>query len=84
MFVNCKALTALPTLLAENTSDNSCNAMFNGCTSLTTIPNNYLPATVMNTNCYRSMFKGCTGLTTVPSNLLPATTLAPYCYDSMF
>ena len=56
--------------------------MFDGCTSLTTIPSNLLPATTLADSCYRSMFDGCTSLTTIPN--LPATTLARYCYDHMF
>ena len=56
--------------------------MFSGCTSLTTIPNNLLPATTLAGMCYSSMFEGCTSLTTIPN--LPATTLADGCYESMF
>ena len=58
--------------------------MFSGCTSLTTIPSNLLPATKLRAYCYQYMFNGCTGLTTVPSNLLPATTLIGSCYKYMF
>ena len=54
--------------------------MFNGCTSLTTVPD--LPATTLANNCYNGMFKGCTRLTTIPN--LPATTLASNCYYDMF
>ena len=56
--------------------------MFSGCTSLTTIPSNLLPATTLEYLCYQNMFSGCTSLTTVPE--LPATTLASSCYGSMF
>ena len=56
------------------------NAMFYGCTALTTAPE--LPATTLAENCYRYMFYGCTALTTAPA--LPATTLADYCYHYMF
>ena len=58
--------------------------MFSGCTSLTTIPSNLLPATTLRAYCYQYMFNGCTGLTTLPSNLLPATTLIGSCYKYMF
>ena len=34
--------------------------MFNGCTSLTTVPS--LPATTLADYCYREMFNGCTAL----------------------
>ena len=56
------------------------NAMFQGCTSLTTAP--VLPATTLASQCYNMMFKGCTSLTTAPE--LPATTLANSCYTQMF
>ena len=58
--------------------------MFHGCTGLTTIPDNLLPATTLATGCYENMFSGCTGLTTIPDNLLHATTLADCCYTNMF
>jgi dihydrodipicolinate synthase/N-acetylneuraminate lyase len=58
--------------------------MFSGCTGLTSIPANLLPATTLAEYCYNSMFSGCTGLTSIPANLLPATTLANYCYYYMF
>lgn len=43
-----------------------------------------LPATTLNSYCYKNMFSGCKGLTELPADLLPATTLAPSCYCSMF
>ena len=43
-----------------------------------------LPATTLNSYCYKNMFSGCTGLTELPADLLPATTLAPSCYRGMF
>ena len=55
-------------------------AMFYGCTSLTTAPS--LPATTLAEYCYESMFRGCTSLTTAPT--LPATNLADNCYITMF
>ena len=42
----------------------------------------WLPATTLNSNCYRDMFRDCTSLTTAPE--LPATTLASGCYGYMF
>ena len=56
--------------------------MFGGCTALTTLPTNYLPATTLANDCYYGMFIYCTSLTTAP--VLPATTLADYCYGGMF
>jgi hypothetical protein len=58
--------------------------MFYGCTGLTSIPENLLPATTLASYCYRNMFFGCTGLTSLPENLLPATTLTTGCYRYMF
>lgn len=43
-----------------------------------------LPATTLDSNCYKNMFSGCTGLTELPADLLPATSLAAECYQSMF
>ena len=84
MFNQCKYLVKLPEL-PVTTLENSCyEYMFQGCSSLTTIPQNLLPATTLATSCYIGMFKGCTSLTTIPSNLLPATTLADSCYQNMF
>ncbi len=54
--------------------------MFQGCTSLTTVPE--LPVTTLVERCYDSMFNGCSSLTTTTE--LPATTLASRCYESMF
>lgn len=41
-----------------------------------------LPATTLNTNCYRYMFRGCKGLSEAPA--LPATELSERCYFGMF
>ena len=54
--------------------------MFDGCFSLTTVPE--LPATTLANYCYGEMFAGCTSLTIAPE--LPATTLADRCYYGMF
>ena len=67
--------------LPATTLAESCyRKMFNGCTSLTTVPE--LPATTLAENCYRLMFQKCTCLTTAPE--LPATTLVSDCYRLMF
>ena len=84
MFYNCKYLVKLPELHVTTLAFNCYQYMFSGCTSLTTIPSNLLPATTLASGCYQYMFEGCTSLTTIPSNLLPATTLVNSCYSSMF
>ena len=68
-------------MVAPTSLANYCyNAMFEGCTSLTTAPE--LPTTTLADNCYRQMFEGCTSLTTAPE--LPATALYYGCYRFMF
>ena len=57
------------------------NSMFDGCTSLTTVPS-ILPATTLTNYCYSYMFRNCTSLTTTPE--LAATTLSYGCYSYMF
>jgi hypothetical protein len=39
--------------------------MFQGCTGLTSIPENLLPAETLNDNCYNGLFMGCTNLTDI-------------------
>lgn len=58
------------------------NALFYGCTLLTSAPD--LPATSLriSSSCYASMFSGCTSLAAPPA--LPATTLSDNCYSHMF
>lgn len=56
--------------------------LFENCTTIQEVEDNFLSATDLITRCYWGMFSGCTALTTAPK--LPATTLADYCYDSMF
>ena len=56
--------------------------MFQDCTSLTTVPEQLLPATTLAEGCYNKMFGQCTSLTAAPA--LCATTLVDRCYDSMF
>ena len=69
-------------LPAETLADFCYSSMFEGCTSLETVPEDMLPATNLADYCYYCMFYGCTGLTGAPE--LRATTLAVHCYDSMF
>ena len=73
---NCSNLILPATTLANNCYQ----AMFFGCTNLTTATE--LPATTLAERCYQNMFKSCTSLTTAPT--LPATTLAESCYNRMF
>ena len=82
LFDNNQYLTdASQLILPWTTLAHACyNHMFQGCTSLTTVPE--LPATTLADYCYTAIFKDCSNLTTTP--VLPATTLASYCYDSMF
>jgi hypothetical protein len=56
--------------------------LFDNCSNIVTVNENFLPATTLSSACYHFMFYKCTSLTTAPK--LPATTLADYCYDSMF
>ena len=65
----------------ESIGYNGLSYMFCGCSNLITAPE--LPATDIDTNCYRSMFSGCINLIAAPK-ILPATQLAYLCYNSMF
>ena len=81
LFKNASIINAKNLILPVTTLESRCyNAMFYGCTSLTTAPG--LPATTLANYCYYNMFNGCTSLETTPT--LPATTLANYCYTGMF
>ena len=83
-FSYCILLTELPKLSGNNYYS-SFMYMFQCCTSLKRIPNNYLQnSSNLYDKCYSYMFNGCTGLTTLPSNLIQATTMAMYCCGHMF
>ena len=69
-------------LPATTLSDYCYEGMFQGCTGLTSVPEDLLPATTLATRCYLSMFYNCSNLTNVPA--LPATTIAERCYAAMF
>ena len=56
--------------------------MFSSCSSLTTVPENLLPATTLANDCYKYMFGYCSSLTNAPK--LPATKLESSCYYYMF
>ena len=47
-----------------------------------TVSSDFLPATTLQSECYRRLFHNCHNLTTAPE--LPATTLTDYCYSEMF
>ena len=82
MFFNCVSLLEVPkNMLVDNILAEYCyNGMFEGCTSLTIVPE--LPATDLTNFCYQAMFKSCTSLTQAPD--LPAMTLTEGCYQYMF
>ena len=83
-FSYCILLTELPKLSGNNYYS-SFMYMFQCCTSLKRIPNNYLQnSSNLYDKCYSYMFNCCTGLTTLPSNLIQATTMAMYCCGHMF
>lgn len=73
-------LPSASTALASRCFD----SMFLGCSTITTIPEGFLPYTQLAFACYRKMFESCTSLVNVPSGLLPALTLAKACYIRMF
>ena len=56
--------------------------LFKNSTGITSVSDDFLPATVLKCNCYRYMFNGCSSLTAAPK--LPATNLDLACYFSMF
>ena len=56
--------------------------MFMNCTSLETLPSDFLPATTLANSCYMGMFQECPLLLQAPE--LPATNLARSCYYAMF
>ena len=62
--------------------DYSFCTLFEGCTTIISVSDDFLPATTLARLCYYRMFYGCTSLTTAPE--LPATTLASACYQVMF
>ena len=83
MFANCTSLATVPKdyLPSMSLPISSYECMFNGCTSLTDMPD--LLATDVNSNAYTGMFKGCTSLTGV-TDVLPAETIYNGTYMDMF
>ena len=83
LFQNCTTLVNAKDLIIPdnfNAKTHICMRMFEGCTSLISVPE--LPALTLTGNCYSYMFSGCTSLITPPS--ISATTLANNCMPHMF
>jgi hypothetical protein len=57
-------------------------SLFDGSTGITSISEDFLPATNLTNYCYSWMFQYCSSLVKAPN--LPATTLADGCYAWMF
>ncbi len=81
MFGTATNLTEAPEIHATTLAVSACCYMYQGCTSLTAIPNTLSAATLAD-SCYKGMFSACTSLTTACE--LPAIALANNCYDTMF
>jgi hypothetical protein len=64
-----------------NLGNNSYACLFNA-SLVRHVDTNFLPATILNNNCYANMFLNCSYLESVPD--LPATKLYQRCYSSMF
>jgi len=56
--------------------------LFIGAAALRNVSSEFLPATILDTQCYYCMFNGCTNLKTPPE--LPAKTVGTSCYEGMF
>ncbi len=56
--------------------------LFEGSKGITSVSENFLPATELYYHCYEDMFRDCSSLTKAPE--LPAKTLWSGCYASMF
>ena len=78
-------LTEVPSLPATEIGECGYKGMFNRCTNLTKLPDNFvLPATSLGSNCYEMMFNYCENITKAPKDMLPADTVSPSGYSSMF
>ena len=77
-------------LFGDNASDNfslegknyAFCMLFERCTTIISVSDDFLPATTLARRCYYRMFYDCLNLITAPE--LPATTLASACYQCMF
>lgn len=80
-FRDTKIVNAENLILPATTLRTYCyEAMFYGCTELTTAPE--LPATTLVAACYENMFRKCTSLTTAPE--LKSASLVTGCYSNLF
>ncbi len=86
MFFKCDGLTTLEGKQLFNSITplklGCFNDMFSTCANLTTVPEDFLPATELAKSCYRGMFQQCKKLKQAPN--LPAATLYEHCYRYMF
>lgn len=81
LFYNCTTIVDASRLnLGRTPRAYTCYYMFYGCKAMTAPPE--LPATTIESSCYRRMFQGCTDMTKSPD--LPALTLQSNCYEYMF
>lgn len=76
--------TAFEKLTSLPEGSDTFRSLFEGNTNIRNHPDKelLLPATTLQTSCYKSMFAGCTGLTRAP--VLPASTLRANSYEMMF
>lgn len=81
-FKNCTALTKAPKLPATKVGYQSYLCMFDGCTSLTEVPEE-LPADNLPESAYWGMFRGCTSLKKAPK-MLAKTFVGMACCDEMY
>ena len=56
--------------------------LFRDSTGITSVSEDFLPATNLKQDCYDGMFYKCTTLTNAPK--LPSMNLIEYCYEHMF
>ena len=82
MFSGCISMNHAPEIKLERIGANSCELMFNGCTSLVTAEGLENATSVGASGCLK-MFYNCGELTTTPSVLQP-TSLPAYAYSQMY
>jgi len=76
-FYDCTALKTIEgPIFAETSSVTSVTRMFNGCTSLTSLPEGLFDPLAQSKVKFTAVFKGCTSLETLPDGLFAANTLA--------
>ena len=86
MFYKCTSLKSLEGKILFNDVTplklGCFNDMFSTCSSLETVPADFLPATELAPSCYRGMFQQCSKLLQAPE--LPVATIATNSYRYMF